>query len=141
MKSALILLFLFITLTTEEIFLSEGKEEEKDQLQVEYKELSDPEPNTVLCYPKDLSSDKKLGVIVWAPGAGSKAGDYPQIMKRLASHGFVVIGLASSPGDGSKAISLLNLLDQKYNSGDGPLAGKLDLETVGCSGHSLGGLE
>ena len=62
-------------------------------------------------------------------------------MKRLASHGFVVIGLASSPGDGSKATSLLNLLDQKYNSGSGPLAGKLDLETVGCSGHSLGGLE
>ena len=141
MKSTLILLFLFITFTAEEIYLSEGKEEEKDQLQVEYQELSDPEPNTVLCYPKELSSDKKHGVIVWAPGAGSKAGDYPPIMKRLASHGFVVIGLASSPGDGSKAISLLNLLDQKYNSGSGPLAGKLDLETVGCSGHSLGGLE
>ena len=141
MKSTIILLILFIAFTSEQIFLSEGKEEEKDQLQVEYKELNEPEGNTVLCYPKELSSDKKHGVIVWAPGAGSKAGDYPQIMKRLASHGFVVIGLSTSPGDGSKAISLLNFLDEKYNSGSGPLSGKLDMDTVGCSGHSLGGIE
>ena len=91
MKSTLILLFLLIAFTSEEIFLSEGKEEEKDQLQVEYQNLNEPERDTVLVYPKELSSDKKHGVIVWAPGSGSKDGDYPQIMKRLASHGFVVI--------------------------------------------------
>ena len=141
MKSTLILLFLLIAFTSEEIFLSEGKEEEKDQLQVEYQNLNEPERDTVLVYPKELSSDKKHGVIIWAPGAGSKAGDYPQIMKRLASHGFVVIGLSTSPGDGTKAISLLNFLDEKYNKGSGPLSGKLDMDTVGCSGHSLGGIE
>ena len=141
MKSTLILLFLFITLTSEQIFLADTKDEEKDVLQVEYQNLNEPERDTVLVYPKELSSDKKHGVIIWAPGAGSKAGDYPQIMKRLASHGFVVIGLSTSPGDGTKATSLLNFLDEKYNKGSGPLSGKLDMDTVGCSGHSLGGIE
>ena len=141
MKPSLILLFLFISLTSEQIFLSDGKEEERDQLQIEYQTLNDPEPNTILSYPKQLSQDKKHSVLVWAPGAGSKAGDYAGIIKRLASHGFVVIGLASSPGDGTKAISALNWLDQKNKSPDSPLNGKLDMNTAGCSGHSLGGLE
>ena len=36
MKTFLLLSLLLISLTSEEIFLSDGKEEERDQLQVEY---------------------------------------------------------------------------------------------------------
>jgi hypothetical protein len=134
------LLFLILANVQTQIFLSEGKEEEKNQLEIEYlKGVLDQE--TVLSYPKQLSSDKKHGVIVWAPGNGSKAGDYEAIIRRLASHGFVVIGLSMTPGDGSKAIEALNFLEEKNKSPDSPLNGKLDMNTVGCSGHSMGGSE
>ena len=141
MKAFLILSLLLVSFTNEEIFLSEGKEEEKDQLVVEYLTNTGPDGASVLCYPKQLSSDKKHGVIVWGPGGGSKPEDYGMIIHRLASHGFVVIGISSSPGDASKAIPALNWLAEKNNLSDGPLAGKLDMDMVGCSGHSMGGLE
>ena len=141
MKLSLILLFIFITFTIQQIFLSEGKEEEKNQLEIEYLTLNEPEPNTILSYPKQRSQDKKHGLLIWAPGYGMKAGDYSEIIKRLSSHGFVVIGLASSPGDGTKAISILNFLEEKIKLSDWILSGKLDMNNVGCSGHSLGGLE
>ena len=141
MKNYYILIFILISLSTEQIFLSEGKEEEKNQLQIQYENLNNPGPDTVLCYPSQLSTQQKHGVLVWAPGYGSKAGDYRSIIERLCSHGFVVIGLGTSPGDGSKAIEALNFLDGKNKASDGPLSGKLDMDTVGCSGHSLGGSE
>ena len=141
MKKCYILLFIFLGLSNSQIFLSEGKEEEKDQLQIEYQNLNTPGADTVLCYPSQLSTDKKHGVLVWAPGYGSKAGDYQAILRRLCSHGFVVIGLGTSPGDGSKAIEALNFLDERNRASDGPLSGKLDMDTAGCSGHSLGGAE
>ena len=141
MKNYYILIFLFLSLTNEQIFLSEGKEEEKNQLQIEYQALTTPAPNTILCYPKQLSSELKHGVVIWAPGNGAKAGDYEPIIKRLCSHGFVVIGLGSATGDGTKAIEALNFVNEKNEASDGPLSGRLDMDTVGCSGHSLGGAE
>ena len=82
MKGVVLLLILILGLSHQEIFLSDGKEEERDQLQIEYLTLNDPEENTILSYPKDISSDKKYGVIIWAPGYGSKAGDYSGILDR-----------------------------------------------------------
>ena len=141
MKILFFLSLLLLTLTNEEIFLSEGKEEEKDQLQVEYMTNVGPDYQSILCYPKDLSQNKKHGIIVWGPGGGSTPGQYEGIIRRLASHGFVVIGISSSPGDASKAIAALNWLEEKNNLSYGPLSGKLDMNVVGCSGHSMGGLE
>ena len=141
MKIFAILSLLLLTLTVEQIFLSEGKEEEKDQLRVEYLKGTGPDGQAILSYPSEMSNDKKHGVIIWGPGGGTEPGAYEGIIRRLASHGFVVIGISNSPGDASKAIEAMNWLDQKNNAGDGPLAGKLDMNTVGCSGHSMGGLE
>ncbi len=141
MKNYIILSFLLLSLTNAEIFLSDGKEEEKNQLEVEYLTNTGPDGQAILTYPRQLSSNKKHGVIVWGPGGGTEPGAYEGIMRRLASHGFVVIGISSSPGDASKAIAALNWLDEKNKLNDGPLAGKLDMNTVGCSGHSMGGLE
>jgi hypothetical protein len=135
------LLILLIALTSQQIFLSDGKEEEKDQLQVEYQILNTPGENTVLSYPRQLSNNQKHGVLLWCPGYGSKAADYAGIIRRLASHGFVVVGLGTSPGDGSKALQALNWADEKNRDSAHPLFGKLDMDTVGCSGHSLGGTE
>ena len=141
MKTLAILAILFLSLSKSEIFLSEGKEEEKDQMEVEYITNTGPDGGSILCFPKQLSSDKKHGIIVWGPGGGTEPGAYEGIIRRMASHGFVVIALSSSPGDASKAIPALNWLDEKNKASDGPLSGKLDMQTVGCSGHSMGGLE
>ena len=141
MKSFIILSFLLLTLINSQIFLSDGKEEERDQLQVEYQQNTGPDGQSILSYPKNLSSDKKHGVIVWGPGYGTAPSSYEGIIRRLASHGFVVIALSVSPGDGSKAIEALNWLNEQNNLNNSPLRGKLDMNMVGGSGHSLGGSE
>lgn len=123
------------------IFLAEGTDEEKRQLDIEYKEGQGPDGQSVLSYPKQLSSTQKHGVVVWGPGGGEKPGNYPDMIKDLASHGFVVIGIRESPGNGSLAIQAIDWLEKENNNQGSPFYGKLDLTKVGCSGHSMGGLE
>ena len=141
MKIYILLSLLLLSLINSQIFLSDGKEEEKNQLNVEYIRNTGPDGKAILSYPSQLSNDKKHGVIVWGPGGGTEPGAYEGIIRRLASHGFVVIAISSSPGDASKAIAALNWLDNKNKANNDPLSGKLDMNTVGCSGHSMGGLE
>ena len=123
------------------IFLAEGKEEEKDQMQVEYKENTGWDGKGILSYPKQLSSTQKHGVIVWGPGGGTEPGAYGGMIRRLASHGFVVIALSISPGDASQAMKAIDWLEQKNKDSNDPFYQKLELTKVGCSGHSMGGLE
>ena len=123
------------------IFLAEGQEEEKDQLQVEYKENTGWDGKGILSYPKQLSSTRKHGVIVWGPGGGTEPGAYGGMIRRLASHGFVVIALSVSPGDASQAMKAIDWLEQKNKDSNDPFYQKLELTKVGCSGHSMGGLE
>ena len=65
MKALTILTLLALSLVNGQIFLSEGKEEEKDQMAVEYMTNTGPDGGSILCFPKELSSDKKHGVVVW----------------------------------------------------------------------------
>ena len=123
------------------IFLASGKEEEKDLLQVEYKTRTGWDGGGILSYPKQLSSTQKHGVVVWGPGGGTEPGAYEGMIRRLASHGFVVIALKESPGDASQAMKALDWLDKQNKDQSSPLFGKLDMNVVGCSGHSMGGLE
>ena len=127
--------------TPKGIFLAEGTEEEKDLLQVEYKTRTGWDGGGILSYPKQLSSTQKHGVVVWGPGGGTEPGAYEGMIRRLASHGFVVIALKESPGDASQAIKALDWLDKQNKDQSSPLFGKLDMNVVGCSGHSMGGLE
>ena len=123
------------------IFLAEGKEEEKDQMQVEYKTRTGWDGGGILSYPKQLSSTQKHGVIVWGPGGGTEPGAYEGMIRRLASHGFVVIALSVSPGDASQATKAIDWLESKNKDPNDPFYQKLELTKVGCSGHSMGGLE
>jgi hypothetical protein len=63
------------------------------------------------------------------------------MIHRLASHGFVVIALKESPGNASQGKPALDWLEKKNNDPNDPLYQKLDMTKVGCSGHSMGGLE
>lgn len=123
------------------IFLAEGNEEEKDQLKVVYKTNTGWNNGGILCYPEKLSDTQKHGIVVWGPGGGEQPGKYEGMIRRLASHGFVVIALSESPGDASQAIKALDWMDKQNKDTNSPLYGKLDMNVVGCSGHSMGGLE
>ena len=123
------------------IFLAEGQEEEKDLMKVVYKTRTGWDGEGILAYPEQLSSDKKHAIVVWGPGGGEKPDAYEGMIRRLASHGFVVIALKESPGDASQATKALDWLEQQNKDSNSPLNGKLDMNTVGCSGHSMGGLE
>lgn len=117
------------------IFLASGKEEEKDLLKVVYKTNTGWDNKGILAYPEQLSSDQKHGVVVWGPGA------YEGMIRRLASHGFVVIALSVSPGDATQASKAIDWLENKNKDSNDPFYQKLELTKVGCSGHSMGGLE
>ena len=123
------------------VFLAEGRDETKDQLKVKYIEHTGHDGGGILAYPEQLSNDQKHAVVVWGPGGGTEPGAYGGIIRRLASHGFVVIALRESPGNATQAIPALNWLEKKNNDPNDPLYQKLDMTKVGCSGHSMGGLE
>ena len=146
-------IFLFLTLTILNtnicyIFLSLGTEEEKDQLDITCIEDTGPDNAGILCYPKELSTTKKHGIVIWGPGGGSTPKQYLPIIHRISSHGFVVYALSSSPGDASKATEGIEWLKQ-LNEGNlnetninlNELKDKLDMNIIGCAGHSMGGLE
>ena len=123
------------------IFLTEGTDEDKDYLEVEYFKNSADNGGGVLCYPKKLSDTQKHGVILWGPGGDTDPNSYSGIIKRLASHGFVVVATSVSPDGTDRGIPALNWLDNKNKTPGDPLYGKLDMTKVGASGHSMGGLQ
>ncbi len=123
------------------VFLAEGTDENKDQMEVEYIEHTGWDGGGILSYPKRLSTDKKHAVVVWGPGGGTEPGAYGGMIHRLASHGFVVIALKESPGNASQGKPALDWLEKKNKDPNDPLYQKLDMTKVGCSGHSMGGLE
>ncbi|SHH75670.1 hypothetical protein SAMN05720761_12516 [Fibrobacter sp. UWCM] len=125
------------------IFLANDKEEEKNYMEVEYKTRTGWDGEGILAYPKRLTDnpDQKHAIVVWGPGGGTQPSAYEGMIRRLASHGFVVIALKESPGNATQAIKALDWLDGLNKDSNSPLFGKLDMNTVGCSGHSMGGLE
>ena len=123
------------------VFLAEGTDENRDQMEVEYIERTGNDGGGILSSPKRLSADKKHAVVVWGPGGGTEPGAYGGMIRRLASHGFVVIALRESPGNTSQGKPALDWLEKKNKDPNDPLYQKLDMTKVGCSGHSMGGLE
>ncbi|MEE0876249.1 MAG: alpha/beta hydrolase, partial [Fibrobacteraceae bacterium] len=123
------------------IFLANGTNENGDEMEVEYITNTGWDGGGILAHPKRLSETKKHAVVMWGPGGGTEPGAYGGMIRRLASHGFVVIALRESPGDASQGKKALDWLENKNNTPGDALYGKLDMTKVGCSGHSMGGLE
>ena len=123
------------------IYLANDKDENKNYMQVEYKINTGFDGGGILAYPKNLSTTQKHGIVVWGPGGGTAPSAYEGIIRRLASHGFVVIALKESLGDASQAKAAIDWLENKNNTATDPFYQKLDMSKVGCSGHSMGGLE
>ncbi|MGM9683298.1 MAG: alpha/beta hydrolase [Eubacteriales bacterium] len=99
-------------------------------------------------YPSDITvSDKKYPVVIFVNGTGVKGSKYQALQKHLASWGFITVATEEEYAwNGFSAEMSLRFL-QKLNSekveikGYGnELYGKVDLENVGITGHSQGGV-
>ena len=123
------------------IFLAEGTDEDKDQMRVKYIEHTVDNGGGILAYPEQLSNDKKHAVVLWGPGGGTEPGAYGGIIRRLASHGFIVVATSDSPDGTGRGKPALDWLAKKNNDPNDPLYQKIDMTKVGCSGHSMGGLQ
>ncbi|MBR6450613.1 MAG: alpha/beta hydrolase [Fibrobacter sp.] len=123
------------------IFLAEGTDEDKDLLKVKYIEHTVDNGGGILAYPEQLSNDKKHAVVLWGPGGGTEPGAYGGIIRRLASHGFIVVATSDSPDGTGRGKPALDWLAKKNNDPNDPLYQKVDMTKVGCSGHSMGGLQ
>lgn len=123
------------------IFLAEGTEEEKEQLKIVYQTKTGWDGGAVLSYPEKLSDTQKHGVVIWGPGGGGKPEDCEGIIRKLASHGFVVVGIKESPGNATQGKASIDWLEKKNKDPNDPLYNKLDMTKVGAGGHSMGGLE
>ena len=123
------------------IFLADDTDENKDYMEVVYQTGTGDNGGAVLAYPKRLSDTQKHGVVLWGPGGGEKPGKYEGLIRRLASHGFVVIATSESPDGTGRGKPALDWLEKKNNTPGDPLYQKLDMTKVGASGHSMGGLQ
>lgn len=99
-------------------------------------------------YPTDIeTSNKKYPVVIFANGTGVKASKYTALLEHLASWGFIVMGTEeeySWNGFSSemclklmiKLNNMKDVIDLEYN----PFYQKVDLDNIGISGHSQGGV-
>lgn len=99
-------------------------------------------------YPSDISGiDGPLPAVVFVNGTGVKGSKYPALQKHLASWGFVTIATEEEYAwNGFSAemcvryLELLNAYEGEVNGAANPLRGKIDLDRVGITGHSQGGI-
>lgn len=111
---------------------------------VEYMEAEAPEDWKTFqaYYPADLpESEGRCPVVVFVNGTGVPASKYPALFRHLASWGFIVLGNedpSTCTGDSADA-TLAWLLDENDDP-DSVFYQKADLEHIGISGHSQGGV-
>ena len=94
-------------------------------------------------YPLELENDngKKYPIVLFANGTGVPYSKYEAIFDHLASWGFVVIGnddVNSATGESSSIT--LNYILSLNNNKESIFYDKLDIEHIGISGHSQGGV-
>ena len=139
MKIFFYILILLIIFSDEEIFLSQGKEEEKFQGKTFTTEELGYLGKTLLSTP-DHITNKRHGIVIICPRKDSLYYVYGYEAKRLASHGFYVMVVNNSPGDGSKVKEGLDYF--KIHNGKGGLfSGKLDMNDIALIAHDDGAYE
>lgn len=96
----------------------------------------------ILVRPKNLTNEPntKHPVVIWGPGGGTPPKEYLMLMTRIASHGFVVIGIRESSGGAELMSAAIDWLEQQNKKSSSPFYEKLILDRVGVFGHSMGGL-
>lgn len=91
-------------------------------------------------YPTNLGQGGlRHPIFVWGPGAGSDQSDYEFLLRRLASHGFIVYS-ETSTGDGDEMQDALDWLISENNRSSSNFYQKLDTTKIAFGGHSRGSI-
>jgi len=96
-------------------------------------------------YPKDIKNMDKLPAVVFVNGTGIKGSKYPALQKHLASWGFITVATeeeyAWNGFSAEMSVRYLELLNQYQEEGkENIFYGKIDMEKIGITGHSQGGI-
>ncbi|WP_226888724.1 poly(ethylene terephthalate) hydrolase family protein [Paenibacillus polymyxa] len=99
-------------------------------------------------YPADISEmNRSLPVVVFVNGTGITGSKYQALQKHLASWGFITIATEEeyawngfSAEMSVRYLELLNEYKDKINGGDNVFYKKIDLDHIGITGHSQGGI-
>jgi hypothetical protein len=96
----------------------------------------------ILVRPTTLTSEPntKHPVAIWGPGGGTPPRDYLQLLTRMASQGFVIVGIRESTGDAVLMSAAIDWLEDQDADANSPMHQRLILDRVGVFGHSMGGL-
>lgn len=99
-------------------------------------------------YPSDITNnDAAYPVVIYSNGTGVKASKYPAVLKHLASWGFIVMATEEEYAWNGFSSEMCLRLILKLNEtevvdgwDENPFYGHVDLESIGVSGHSQGGV-
>lgn len=99
-------------------------------------------------YPSDITSGTvRYPVVIYSNGTGVKASKYPAVLKHLASWGFIVMATEEENSWNGFSSEMCLRLIAKLNETEtvdgwktNPLFGHVDLDNIGVSGHSQGGV-
>ncbi|MDO3649867.1 hypothetical protein Q3A91_23115 [Nocardia mangyaensis] len=93
-------------------------------------------------YPADLGEGGVTHpVITWGNGTMADPQEYAHLLAHLASWGFVVIAAdRTDTGTGIQLLDAVRYLTRENSDANSIFGGKLDIDAVGATGHSQGGL-
>lgn len=122
----------------EKEFLALGPKKVRE---VQYPSENPEWKNFVLFYPENLEHISSLPVVIMVNGTGTPASKYKAVFRQLASWGFLVAGNEDpQTRSGKSANATIDLLIQLNEDETSPFFKKLDLNRIGITGHSQGGV-
>lgn len=125
-----------------EVFLAGDNVNANGPLQTTVQDLSFSGGGHILVRPTMITTEpnKKHPVAIWGPGGGTPPRDYLQLLTRMASQGFVIVGIRESTGDAVLMSAAIDWLEAQDADASSPMHKRLILDRVGVFGHSMGGL-
>jgi hypothetical protein len=81
----------------------------------------------------------KHPIFIWGPGAGAGPSNYEWLLRRLASHGFVVYSEVST-NTGSEMKAAIDWIIAENSRSTSPYYQKLDITKIAAGGHSRGSI-
>jgi hypothetical protein len=124
------------------VFLKGDNVNANGPLQTTVQDLSFSGGGHILVRPTTLTTEPntKHPVAIWGPGGGTPPRDYLQLLTRMASQGFVIVGIRESTGDAVLMSAAIDWLEDQDADASSPMHDRLILDRVGVFGHSMGGL-
>jgi len=96
-------------------------------------------------YPTDIASVEKLPVVIFVNGTGVVGSKYTALQKHMASWGFITVATEEQNAwngfSAEMSVRVLELLNTYQEEGkENPFYGKVDMDRIGVTGHSQGGI-